>query len=99
MNTTAASRIALALALIAAVTAITATVALTANLAVMPQDGVTVPEIVKLERVVIVGKRAPAGAVQMAEQRIEKLPRVVITGRRAAADTQIAGSCAAQAVC
>ncbi|MDN3918841.1 hypothetical protein [Roseateles violae] len=55
-------------------------------------------EIVKLERVVIVGKRA-APATQVAQQQeIVKLPRVVVEGRRAPADTQlaVAKSCAPQ---
>ncbi|CAN5145033.1 hypothetical protein BH11PSE10_BH11PSE10_07320 [soil metagenome] len=54
MNTNTANRLALAL-----IAAITASVALTAALAVIPQDGAP-PEIVKLERVVIVGQRADA---------------------------------------
>lgn len=94
MNTTTSSRLAVAL-----IAAITATVALTASFAVMPQDGLPAQEIVKLERVVIVGKRALAADVQVSEPRIEQLPRVVITGRRAAAVVQVAGSCVAQAVC
>jgi len=56
------------------------------------------PEIVKLERVVITGKRAGADT-QVAQQRIEQLPRVVITGRRAEADLQFAQACAAQTLC
>ncbi|HEX2012958.1 MAG TPA: hypothetical protein VJN44_18665 [Roseateles sp.] len=44
------------------------------------------PQIVKLERVVIVGKRAD-GVGQLADaQRVEQLPRVVIVGKRAALD-------------
>lgn len=58
-------------------------------------------EIVKLERVVIVGKPTPA-AVQVA-QRVEQLPRVVVIGKRAASseDLQVAGArlCASNAVC
>ncbi|CAN5144984.1 hypothetical protein BH11PSE10_BH11PSE10_07310 [soil metagenome] len=59
-------------------------------------------EVVKLERVVVVGKRLNAADLQVAQQRpqqrIEKLPRVVIEGRRA--DTLLADrSCAAQTLC
>ena len=50
-------------------------------------------EIVKLERVVVIGKRSIADA-QQAAQRIEKLPRVVVTGRRADAAMQVAMACA-----
>lgn len=50
------------------------------------------PEVVKLERVVISGKRAPETAVV-----VQKLPRVVIEGRRDG--TQVASACVAPAVC
>lgn len=51
-------------------------------------------EIVKLERVVVVGKRADAPVV------IAQLPRVVITGRSTApADVQMAAACTAQPLC
>ena len=48
--------------------------------------------IVKLERVVVVGKavRAADEAAAVAARRIEKLPRVVVTGHRADAATQLA---------
>ncbi len=49
-----------------------------------PQD------IVKLERVVVIGKAVRPADVEAVAQRIEKLPRVVITGRHAPADTQVA---------
>lgn len=49
-----------------------------------PQD------IVKLERVVVIGKAVRPADVKAVAQRIEKLPRVVITGRHAPADTQVA---------
>lgn len=57
-------------------------------------------EIVKLERVVIVGKRMNAADVQLA-QRIEQLPRVVIEGRRADATTLLASAkvCKANVLC
>lgn len=49
---------------------------------------ITVPDdaadVVKFERVVIEGKRAPDVAV------VHRLPRVVIEGRRAMADVQVA---------
>ena len=56
-------------------------------------------QIVKLERVVIIGKRANP-ETQVA-QRIEQLPRVVIEGRRAQPDTQLASAktCAPQTTC
>jgi hypothetical protein len=43
-------------------------------------------EIVQLERVVIIGKRAPAAEAPV----IAQLPRVVITGRSTAAELQLA---------
>ncbi len=56
-------------------------------------------QIVKLDRVVVYGKRAPA-AVQTA-QGIEQLPRVVVQGRRASAPVQLATaeSCGARTSC
>ncbi|MGS0757241.1 hypothetical protein ACVBEH_22980, partial [Roseateles sp. GG27B] len=56
-------------------------------------------QIVKLERVVVYGKRAPA-AVQTALQ-IEYLPRVVVEGRRADASVRLAAAktCKAVTVC
>jgi hypothetical protein len=58
-----------------------------------PDDGAT---IVKLERVVVEGKRADT---QVAE--VKQLPRVVVVGKRnAAADgVQVAAACVAPAVC
>ena len=59
----------------------------------------TKQEVVKLERVVIIGKRASAGT-QVARH-VEQLPRVVIEGRRApAADgTQLARACSEPVLC
>ncbi len=68
---------------------------------VQPED-VAPQEIVKLERVVIEGKRTPQ-VVAVAQPRIEQLPRVVIEGRRSVslADVQVASAkiCSAPAVC
>ena len=46
-------------------------------------------EIVKFERVVVVGMRADAAADS---KKIEKLPRVVVAGQRVAELTQVASS-------
>lgn len=57
-------------------------------------------QIVKLERVVITGKRAESA--QLAQSDIKQLPRVVIEGRRMNADVQLAAlkpQCNAQAQC
>ena len=56
-------------------------------------------QIVKLERVVVYGKRAPA-TVQTA-QRIEVLPRVIVEGRRADDSVRLAGAktCNAETLC
>ena len=56
-------------------------------------------QIVKLERVVINGKRAPA-TVQTA-QYIEVLPRVIVEGRRADASVRLAAAktCNAETLC
>lgn len=57
-------------------------------------------QIVKLERVVITGKRAEP--VQLARSDIERLPRVVVEGRRMNADVQLAAlkpQCGTQAQC
>ena len=54
-------------------------------------------EIVKLERVVINGKRAPAADQAVA---IVQLPRVLVEGRRAGAvQVAKAGNCGATTVC
>jgi hypothetical protein len=50
-------------------------------------EAVAPQEIVKLERVVIEGKR-----VASADARIEQLPRVVVVGRRADAAVQLASA-------
>ncbi|MDN3918842.1 hypothetical protein [Roseateles violae] len=57
--------------------------------------------IVKLERVLIVGKRAGADTQIARAQRVEQLPRVVVVGRRTTSETelQLAQACAAQALC
>jgi len=58
--------------------------------------------IVKLERVVTVGKAVPTAADGTVTQRIETLPRVVITGRHADAPdaaTRMAMACTVQAGC
>ncbi len=47
------------------------------------------PEIIKLERVVVVGQRTE----------IVQLPRVVVVGRRAASDVQVASACTAPNLC
>ena len=70
-----------------------------------PADSVPLPasqEVVKLERVVIVGqavRRIEADAA--VSRRIEKLPRVVVSGRRAEGAVQLAmaTACAAQQGC
>lgn len=61
-----------------------------------PDDG---PAVVKLERVVIEGKRAGTQVAEVAE--VKQLPRVVVVGKRnAAADgVQVAAACVAPAVC
>ena len=81
----------LAIALIAAIGATT----FAAGYEFAPQQ----QAVVKLERVVITGKRAAAADMQLA--RIEQLPRVLIEGRRAAqpASTQVAEVCVAQTLC
>lgn len=83
------------------VTALIAAIGLigAAGLVVGQADKAALPQqIVKLERVVIVGKRADT--TQLA-QRIEQLPRVVIEGRRADAATVVASAkvCQAQTLC
>ncbi|MET0519567.1 MAG: hypothetical protein ABW005_12130 [Burkholderiaceae bacterium] len=57
-------------------------------------------EIVKLERVVIEGRRM-AGAEPMLQARIQQLPRVVVLGRRADAATVLASAerCEPGSVC
>lgn len=57
-----------------------------------PEHG---PAIVKLERVVVEGRRATATAA------VQQLPRVVIVGKRdsSADGAQVASACAAPAVC
>ena len=59
-----------------------------------PADG---PAVIKLERVVIEGRRAEPQTAAMVEQ----LPRVVVTGRRdtAADGTQVASACVLPAAC
>jgi hypothetical protein len=61
-----------------------------------PDDGAP---LVKLERVVVEGKRASALVAEVAE--VKQLPRVVVVGKRnAAADgVQVAAACVAPAVC
>ena len=46
--------------------------------------------VVKLERVVVVGKAARGADNAVLAERIETLPRVVVTGQRAPVDTQMA---------
>ena len=83
---------------------VTALIALTAiggaiGTVVGHTDTAAKQEVVKLERVVIVAKRADA-ASQLAK--VEQLPRVVIEGRRAdAASVQVAAAklCDAQTLC
>ena len=82
MNTTATTKIAAAIALFA----VAAAAALVGGVATEAKNEKKV-EIVKLERVVVAGKRAQQPAVVIAQ-----LPRVVITGRSTpAADAEQAG--------
>lgn len=57
------------------------------------------PEVVKLERVVINGVSTPVKAEMKAE--VQQLPRVVIVGRRDAGTdgARVASACVAPAVC
>lgn len=70
-----------------------------------PADGVSAPasqEVVKLERVVIVGQAVRGVVADVAvSRRIEKLPRVVVSGRRAEGTLQLAmaPACTAQQGC
>jgi len=77
MNTTAQ-------ALVFAVASVAAAAAL--GMGLSQRAATPAVEIVKLERVVVIGQRAPAPAV------VAQLPRVVIEGRRAApvGDLQLA---------
>ena len=85
MNTAATTKIAAAIALFAVAVA----AALVGGAATETKNEKTV-EIVKLERVVVIGKRAQPA--QEAAVVIAQLPRVVITGRSTpAADVEQAG--------
>ena len=84
MNTTAK-------ALIVAIAASTSVAALALGFAGV--EAQPAPEIVKLERVVIVGKRMQASV------EVARLPQVVVTGRRAAqTEVQLAAARLAKAI-
>lgn len=92
MNTTAKTLVVTALIALSAVGAAIGTV-------IGHADTAARHDVVKLERVVINGKRADA-ASQVAK--VEQLPRVVVEGRRAdAASVQVAVArlCDTQALC
>jgi hypothetical protein len=80
-----------------------ATLGLYEEMAQTGAESTAVPQVVKLERVVVVGKRAPLGGeVLLAEadsRVVEQLPRVVIEGRSSgAADAYVAAAATAPCV-
>ena len=75
-------------ALVFAVASVAAAAAIGTGLGDFSAQPAQGTEIVKLERVVVVGKRADAQVMQ-----VEQLPRVVVTGRRVAEpEVQVASS-------
>ena len=83
--------------LFTAIVAVFASAVLALSLAEVSDAAQPQPAVVKLARVVVVGKRLNAEA--KTAQQIEKLPRVVIISRRADAPVQVAGTCSAQSGC
>jgi hypothetical protein len=81
-----------------------ATLGLYEEMAQTGAESTAMPQVVKLERVVVVGKRAPLGgevllAAGGTGRVVEQLPRVVIEGRSSApADTRIAAAATARCV-
>jgi hypothetical protein len=81
-----------------------ATLGLYEEMAQTGAEAAALHQVVKLERVVVVGKRAPAGSdVLLAASdtsRVEQLPRVVIEGRSSTpADTRVAAAAARCVTC